>query len=196
MWSSVAYGGRLSPPVRPGGRVQNGCQEIRKRDIQCAPAAEARYLLGKTHWKKDGERPSVRISSPGARGGQQTPSGVHSFPGGVWGGGVPRGSGFEAGAVQAETKKRKKYYVLLGHPGAPRYNLYVDWRGSPSPGRGSAPAPAHSRLVLQSSAQFKFGILKRANWRCCYITIAIKKGSWSALTESFMKFAIIYAAKK
>lgn len=112
---------------------------------------------------------------------------------------VPRGSGFEAGAVQAETEKNKimkKYYVLLGYPGAPRYNLYVDWRGSPSPGRGSAPAPAHSRPVLQSSAQFKFGILKRANWRCCYITIPIKKGSWSALTESFMKFAIIYAVNK
>lgn len=58
----VEYGGRLLPPVRHVGRVQNGCQDIRKQESQCAPAAEARYLLGKTHWKKHGERPSVRIS--------------------------------------------------------------------------------------------------------------------------------------
>lgn len=127
----VENGGRLFPPVRSGGRVQNGCQEMRKRESQCAPAAGARYLLGKTHWKKHGERPSVRISPRQQRAvNKYRPVFIHSRER-VWVRKFRVTPGFEAGAVQAATKK-KKYYVLLGYPGAPRYNLYVDWRASPS----------------------------------------------------------------
>lgn len=126
----VEYGGRLLPPVRSGGRVQNGCQEIRKRESQCAPAAGARYLLGKTHWKKHGERPSVRISPRQERAvNKDRPVFIHSRDGFGCG-----SSEWLPGSKPEQSKRRpkKKYYVLLGYPGAPRYNLYVDWRASPS----------------------------------------------------------------
>lgn len=42
-----------------------------------------------------------------------------------------------------------------------------------------------SQGVVQSGGHFKFGILKRANWRCCYITILIKSGSWSTLVTGW-----------
>lgn len=101
-------GGGLLPPVRPGGRVQNGCQEIRKRESQCAPAAEARYLLGKTHWKKHGERPLVRISPRQERAvNKYRPVFIHSKEGFGFGSseGLP-------GSKPEQSKRRRKKSIM------------------------------------------------------------------------------------
>lgn len=129
--------------------------------------AEARYLLGKRRRKNPGN--ALRRASLRRGGARKNRPRVFIH--------------FLSFAGLNSTRKRPKgRRTPTRSRSAARQS---GWRLSPRPAqpkpRPLACPPASSMGVAQSDGQFKFGILKRANWSRCYITTPMKTPSWSVL---------------